>query len=132
MRLKVYPGERPKTRGECADMPRPCPFVSCKWHLAHVRMERRLPGKSKSMYRERDFTDDEIVEWIEGAEETCALDVADQGGRKHRDVERLSGSQGNLVYQRSLDRIDDEPIRELLRAAEAARRGDVNLFADSE
>lgn len=24
---------RPKTRGECADGPRPCPWVSCKHHL---------------------------------------------------------------------------------------------------
>lgn len=24
---------RPKTRGECADVPRPCPFVSCRHHL---------------------------------------------------------------------------------------------------
>src|SRR6185312_8298743 len=30
-----YPAdvERPRTRGDCADMPRPCPFVSCSHHL---------------------------------------------------------------------------------------------------
>ena len=30
-----YPAdvERPKTRGECENGQRPCPFVSCKWHL---------------------------------------------------------------------------------------------------
>ncbi len=25
--------ERPKLRSECVDGPRPCPFVSCKYHL---------------------------------------------------------------------------------------------------
>jgi hypothetical protein len=24
---------RPKTRADCADVPRPCPFVSCRWNL---------------------------------------------------------------------------------------------------
>lgn len=39
MKLKVYPDERPKTRGECYGMPRPCPFVSCRYHLAHGELQ---------------------------------------------------------------------------------------------
>jgi len=25
--------ERPRTRGDCVDGPRPCPWVSCRWNL---------------------------------------------------------------------------------------------------
>ena len=42
-------------RGDCLDGPRPCPWTSCKWHLA-VDNRRGTPPES------------------------CALDVADRGG----------------------------------------------------
>src|SRR5689334_22961695 len=32
--------ERPRTRAECGDVPRPCPFVSCKHHL-YLDVSRR-------------------------------------------------------------------------------------------
>lgn len=63
--------ERPKTRGDCVDGPRPCPFAGCRYHLAldvHPRtgsITLNAPG----------------VE-IEDMAETCALDVADRG--RHR------------------------------------------------
>ena len=70
--LKQYPDTRPKTRGECADMPRPCPFLSCRHHLAH--------DWAKPYYGKRP-TDDELTERIVDAEHTCSLDVADK--REH-------------------------------------------------
>ena len=30
--------ERPKTRSECVDGPRPCAFVSCKYHLSLIHI----------------------------------------------------------------------------------------------
>jgi hypothetical protein len=59
----------PLTRGDCADGPRPCPLVSCRYHLALDMDPRR--GSIKL-----NFPDLEIWEMPE----TCALDVADRGG----------------------------------------------------
>jgi hypothetical protein len=59
--------ERPKTRGECSEGERPCPFVSCKHHLA-------LDVKYRSIVINRPSIP------IEDMTESCALDVADRGG----------------------------------------------------
>lgn len=60
--------ERPKTRGECRDEPRPCPWVACKWHLAiEVNPET---GSIKIVFPDRD-----VWELFD----TCALDVAERG-----------------------------------------------------
>src|SRR4051812_3931279 len=60
---------RPKTRGECLGMERPCPFVSCRYHLALDVNEER--GSIKENFPGIE---------LEDRAETCALDVADQGG----------------------------------------------------
>jgi hypothetical protein len=68
---RPYPAgvERPKTRGDCASMPRPCPFVSCAHHLAlDVDPET---GAMKVNFPDLD---------LEEMDETCSLDVADRGG----------------------------------------------------
>jgi hypothetical protein len=60
--------DRPRTRGDCIDAPRPCPFVSCKHHLyLDVNPET---GALRLTFPDRGV--DEIPE-------SCALDVADQG-----------------------------------------------------
>ena len=57
VRLPVL--EPPRTRGDCAGGPRPCPWTSCKWHLAPERTRgQRTPSAH-----------------------TCSLDVADLGGQ---------------------------------------------------
>lgn len=58
---------RPTKRCECVDMPRPCPYCSCKYHLyldvnSAGGIVLRFPGKT-----------------LEELEDTCALDVADRG-----------------------------------------------------
>ena len=61
--------EKPRTRAECAEGPRPCPYVSCKHHL-YIDVSART-GAIKL-----NFPDLEV--WDLG--ESCALDVADRGG----------------------------------------------------
>lgn len=77
----MYPedtsAERPRTRGECLTMERPCCFVSCKYHLF-------LDVTPKGAIR-LNFPDREI----EDMPETCALDVADQDGMTLEDVGEL-------------------------------------------
>ena len=76
---------KPKTRAECVDMERPCPFVSCKYHLyLDVHPVR---GSIKV-----NFTDAEVWEMTE----TCALDIADRGGITLEEV----GEIMNLTRER--------------------------------
>lgn len=60
---------KPRTRAECADVPRPCPFVSCKWNLY-------LDVSEKTGAIKRNFPDREPEEMTSPS---CALDVADDG-----------------------------------------------------
>ncbi len=76
---------KPKNRAECAEGPRPCPFVSCKHHL-FIDVSPRT-GAIKL-----NFPDLEV--WDLG--ESCALDVADRGGTTLEDV----GAIMNLTRER--------------------------------
>jgi hypothetical protein len=76
---------KPKNRAECAEGPRPCPFVSCKHHL-FIDVSPRT-GAIKL-----NFPDLEV--WELG--ESCALDVADRGGTTLEDV----GAIMNLTRER--------------------------------
>jgi hypothetical protein len=77
--------EKPRLRSECADGPRPCPYVSCKYHL-YIDVSART-GAIKL-----NFPDLEV--WELG--ESCALDVADRGGTTLEDV----GAIMNLTRER--------------------------------
>ena len=76
---------KPRTRAECAEGPRPCPFVSCKHHL-FIDVSPRT-GAIKL-----NFPDLEV--WDLG--ESCALDVADKSGTTLEDV----GAIMNLTRER--------------------------------
>jgi hypothetical protein len=60
---------RPAHRGHCANGPRPCPWVACKFHLY-------LDVNPETGTIKLNFPDLEPWEM----KETCALDVADRGG----------------------------------------------------
>ena len=61
--------DRPHTRSECADGPRPCPHVSCRHHLY-------LDVNPQTGTIKLNFPDLEVWELAF----SCALDVADLGG----------------------------------------------------
>jgi len=77
--------ERPRTRDECANGMRPCPFVSCKHHLY-------LDVSAKTGAIKLNFPDLEVWDMTE----TCALDVADRGGTTLEEV----GAIMNLTRER--------------------------------
>lgn len=84
----LYPEEdywRPASRGECAQMERPCPFVSCKYHL-YIDVHP-VRGSIKI-----NFPDVEVWEMTD----TCALDIADRGGITLEEV----GEIMNLTRER--------------------------------
>jgi len=77
--------DKPRLRSECAEGPRPCPFVSCKYHLY-------IDVSSRTGAIKLNFPDLEV--WELG--ESCALDVADRGGTTLEDV----GAIMNLTRER--------------------------------
>jgi len=77
--------QRPRTREECSDAPRPCPFVSCKHHLY-------LDVSARTGAIKLNFPDLEVWDMTE----TCALDVADRGGTTLEEV----GAIMNLTRER--------------------------------
>lgn len=87
LRLNVLPQGWdfvPKTRGDCADGPRPCPWNECRYNLD---------------------------EWTAGrdATETCALDVADRGAAsldEIGDVLGLSHQMVSKIEQEALERLN--------------------------
>ncbi len=83
----VYPEEveRPRTRAECQNMERPCPFVSCEHHLY-------LDVNPDSGAIKLNFPHLEVWEMPE----TCSLDVADRGGITLEEV----GAILNLTRER--------------------------------
>jgi hypothetical protein len=76
---------KPKLRAECVNGPRPCPYVSCKYHL-YIDVSPRT-GAIKL-----NFPDLDVWEMPE----SCALDVADRGGTTLEDV----GAIMNLTRER--------------------------------
>ena len=104
---------RPRTRSDCATGPRPCLFVSCKYHL-YLDVNPRT-GSVKL-----NFPDKELWELTE----TCALDVADRGGitleevgaimnltrERVRQVETRGIHHMRVLSDDELDRIDDDDL----------------------
>jgi hypothetical protein len=76
---------KPRTRAECVDGPRPCPYVSCKHHLF-------LDVSARTGAIKLNFPDLEVWDMSE----SCALDVADRGGTTLEDV----GAIMNLTRER--------------------------------
>ena len=77
--------ERPKTRSECAGGARPCAFVSCKYHLY-------LDVKTETQSIKLNFPHLEVWEM----DQSCSLDVAEQGGLTLEEVGRIM----NLTRER--------------------------------
>lgn len=78
----------PESRSECRGGERPCPYVSCRFHLLlDVTSDGRL-----YLTRELDEQDeDSIADALREMPETCALDVADRGASTSRTIADLLG-----------------------------------------
>ena len=80
--------ERPRTRGDCIDGVRPCPFVGCRYSL-HLDVNPET-GSVKLNFATRE-------PWEMPADESCALDVADRGPHTLEQVGELM----NITRERS-------------------------------
>lgn len=99
--LIVYPEDpdRPRTRGDCADGPRPCPYVSCAHHL--YLDVNGTTGAIKLNFPQLE---------VEEMRESCALDVADRGGLTLDEA----GKAINVTRER-VRQIEGEALRRLSR-----------------
>jgi hypothetical protein len=97
--------ERPKTRGDCKDAPRPCPWVGCRYHLA-IDVDRAT-GNIK-----HNFPDIPVGEWPN----SCALDAADHGGLTLEAVGELMNVTRERIRQH------EEKLYARLRATRAMKQ----------
>lgn len=98
--LEAVDSQRPRTRADCINGPRPCLFVSCKHNLY-------LDVNPETGSIKLNFPDKEIWE----LEHTCALDVAEKGGITLEEVGQIM----NLTRER----IRQVETRGLLKLREA-------------
>lgn len=111
-RLQLYYGQRPKTRGECANVVRPCPFVSCRQNL--------YLDVTKEGWLKPNFP--HLQPWE--MKVSCALDVAEKGGVELQELAPLL----NLT-QAGVAKIADGGVRKVAELvqpeelAELLRRG---------
>ncbi len=107
----LYPEQeywKPRTRADCVDMERPCPYVSCKYHL-YIDVHP-VRGSIKV-----NFPDLEVWELTE----TCALDVADRGGITLEEV----GEIMNLTRER-VRQVETAGLAKLAAIRDIARMKD--------
>jgi hypothetical protein len=86
---------RPRTRGDCRHAERPCPWVSCKYHLY-------LDVNPQTGSIKLNFPDLEVWEMTE----TCALDVADRAGITLEDVGALLNLTRERIRQVEMSGLD--------------------------
>lgn len=86
LRDALYPEPhwRPRTRRDCVEAGRPCPYVGCRYHL-YLDVARN--GSIK-------FNFPDLEPWQ--LSETCALDAASRGGSRLEDV----GARMNITRER--------------------------------
>ena len=98
-------GLRPKSRADCVDGPRPCPWVSCKYHLY-------LDISPKTGSIKLNFPDIEPWEMVE----SCVLDIADRGPVTLEDVGRIMNLTRERIRQ--LEASASDKVRETRLAIE--------------
>lgn len=95
--------ERPQTRGDCRDAPRPCPWVSCKYNLY-------LDVSPETGAIKLNFPDLRVEE----LKHSCALDIADAGGATLEEVGEL--------FNLTRERVRQIEVRGLIKLRVAARK----------
>ncbi len=106
---------KPRQRCECAGAERPCPYVSCKYHLY-------LDVSPRTGAIKLNFPDLEVWEM----NETCALDIADRGGTTLEDVGAIMNLTRERIRQvevRALAKL--EALREMMALRDYVDEGPI-------
>jgi len=84
--------ERPRTRADCVDVPRPCPFVSCR-HNMYLQVFPKSHRRAGCI--QMNFP--HLAPWDMDPEASCALDIAERGGVEQIEI----GGWLNLTRERT-------------------------------
>ncbi len=98
--LRMLPIVRPKTRGDCKNGPRPCPWMGCRNHLA---TDITHQGQLRINFDPFDGQ----------GRETCALDVADRDGQSLDQVGQimeLSRERVHQIEQKACEKLHQTPV----------------------
>lgn len=104
-KLELLQGLRPRTRGDCVDGPRPCPWVGCRYHLF---LEVSRHGSIQLLHPE--LEPDEL-------DDSCTLDVAERQGIACEDAAAALGltrERARQIEVDALEKVDEH--RDALRA----------------
>jgi hypothetical protein len=107
--------DKPRTRSECVGGERPCPYVSCKYHLY-------LDVSARTGAIKLNFPDLEVWDM----QESCALDVADRGGTTLEDVGAIMNLTRERIRQvevRALAKL--EALRDMMALRDYVEEGPV-------
>ncbi|HEY1549250.1 MAG TPA: sigma factor-like helix-turn-helix DNA-binding protein [Kofleriaceae bacterium] len=123
--LPVLNDSRPRTRAECVDGPRPCPWVSCVHHLLDIR-ERGGTRNERGRIFAADFelrTDasraaaeqftDSVADHVVSMTSTCALDIAERGESTHLEIGQMTGVSHERIRQ-----LESKGLRRITRKLE--------------
>lgn len=93
--------KRPRTRADCINGPRPCPWVSCRYHLAvdvtssgsiKVNAPRNQIGGVRTIHPDTTAGDGLLdIAASNVRNPSCALDEADAGAKNLADIARAIG-----------------------------------------
>lgn len=103
----------PLYRSECETLPRPCPFLTCQFHLA---LDVTITGGVK--YNFAELLDPDGTIRLHEMRDTCALDAADRGGMTLEEV----GALINLTRER-VRQVEEKRTPALREALEQWRPG---------
>jgi hypothetical protein len=96
---------RPKTRGDCAEGPRPCPWVGCRMHIQNpigIRMGREINiNRGNGPLSPDDWTE---------ATPTCALDLIDARYGDEMTLDEIGVVMGGVSRER-IRQIEDEALK---------------------
>lgn len=98
---------RPKTRADCINGPRPCPWVGCRYHLG-IRITST--GKVKECWP--GVEDGDLSQMVT----SCALDVADQGEHTYESTGELMNLTRQRVQQIEFRGLMNPRLRKILSA----------------
>lgn len=101
---------RPRTRAECIDGPRPCPWVSCRHHLYLEANPHKNNGSIKLNFP--DIEPDGMVDRLE----SCSLDVAEDGPQGYERVGELM----NLTRER-VRQLEERVVAKLEKSVQLRR-----------
>ncbi len=115
--VPVEPGWRPQTRADCASVPRPCPYVGCRYNTT-----LDITASGGIRWRQKD-------NWEESFDgrDNCALDVAARGPQNLQEIANITGVCRERVRQ-ELD-VAIEKIKPALESSElTAEHNDITEY----